>query len=451
MVGTPEDTCMFSGCEVTGIGRRTRQPRQRVLSCLILPVLCLMVLSACAPQRLSSNGTVLLSGRTSDTALRETAVNLTGLNYSERIQAEYWLQRYNQDRTAGTVADLYIAEWNREIFDLLRNTGDPVPALSQDRFQALWDRSVSYRRSPDWLTALPYGPSQGFVPTAAYIWGLFLQSEDSTLAGSWSFSTLDEIEKAFSQVAAGGKTPIALGTAFGWPGAAWFTMLDLRLNGPEAVWGRYEGKRPWNDDGARAVFRRLADWRDRGWFESGAAIGTQEDMIAAVSSGSAWCALLGAYAIDRFPRPREISFLPFPAADTSTSRAEMASLTGFLIPASSSSIEAALALADEYILSGSPGHIKDSYRIPVATTLQPVKSNDPIPPAARQESLSSLKKIQAVTLAAATSVVPSFDRAMSAQAVQDSTRLWAEFFAPGGPDGDSFAARLQRVLGRSTP
>ena len=226
MVGTPEDTCMFSGCEVTGIGRRTRQPRQRVLSCLILPVLCLMVLSACAPQRLSSNGTVLLSGRTSDTALRETAVNLTGLNYSERIQAEYWLQRYNQDRTAGTVADLYIAEWNREIFDLLRNTGDPVPALSQDRFQALWDRSVSYRRSPDWLTALPYGPSQGFVPTAAYIWGLFLQSEDSTLAGSWSFSTLDEIEKAFSQVAAGGKTPIALGTAFGWPGAAWFTMLD---------------------------------------------------------------------------------------------------------------------------------------------------------------------------------------------------------------------------------
>ena len=156
-----------------------------------------------------------------------------------------------------------LAEWNREIFDLLRNTGDPVPALSQDRFQALWDRSVSYRRSPDWLTALPYGPSQGFVPTAAYIWGLFLQSEDSTLAGSWSFSTLDEIEKAFSQVAAGGKTPIALGTAFGWPGAAWFTMLDLRLNGPEAVWGRYEGKRPWNDDGARAVFRRLADWRDR--------------------------------------------------------------------------------------------------------------------------------------------------------------------------------------------
>ena len=141
--------------------------------------------------------------------------------------------------------------------------------------------------------------------------------------------------------------------------------------------------------------------------------------------------------------------MPFPAASARKPQAEIASLTGFLIPQSSPAIEAALALADAYILSGSPNHIRDNYRVPVASALKPVKTDDPIPEAARISSLTGLRAAQAQTMATASALVPAFDRAMPAQAVQDSRKLWTEFFTPSGPDGDSFADALQGILGRS--
>jgi ABC-type glycerol-3-phosphate transport system substrate-binding protein len=355
---------------------------------------------------------------------------------------EYWLQRYNQDSAAGSPASLYVAEWNREVFELIRK-GTTVDA------GALWKRTSTAQRSPVWLTRLHYGPAQGFIPTSAYIWGLFIKadrtgSNQGSGTGPTPITTLEDLEKLLAARKAAGQTPIALGTSFGWPGAAWFTMLDLRMNGPEAVWERYEGKRSFNDEGALNVLRKLAEWRDKGWFSTNASKAGLADTILAVESGKAFCTLLGAYSIDRFTHPQTIQFVPFPTAGKSA-RAEIAGLTGLFLPADRGSLEASMALSDAYILGGSPGHVKDSYRVPVSALLKPGKN----PPGDTGSTLTGIKATQAQVLGTATALVPAFDRAMPARAVQDSISLWSSFFAPGGPDPETFAKELQAVMGRS--
>jgi hypothetical protein len=387
---------------------------------------------------LATEGTIHLASRKNDPRLTEIATALPGLVLEQKVNPEYWLQRYNQDITAGSPANLYLAEWNREIFELIQkgstaNTGE------------LWKRTGTAKRSPPWLTGLRYGPSQGFIPTSAYIWGLFTRSSQ---AGSTTGipATLAELEALFATRKAEGQTPIALGTAFGWPGAAWFTMLDIRMNGPDVVWERQEGKRPFNDKEALTVLQKLAEWRDKGWFSEAASSTGLADATRAVESGKAFCTLLGAYSIDRFSNPRTIRFNPFPS-DSQSAAAEMGSLSGFLMPAGTAAQEAGLALGDAYIRAGSPDHVSDSYRIPVDSTLIAEKGSQPeLPP-----GYPEIKSIQSRLLARASALVPAFDRALPPQAIQDSISLWADFFAPGGPTPAVFADRLQAVLSRSMP
>lgn len=386
----------------------------------------------CAPKPLSPIGSISIATRVADPALQTSAAALSGLYIEEQQSPDYWLQRYRTGLAAGSTADLYVAEWNHEVFSLVRNGSTAGTA-------ELLKRSATTTRAAAWYGNLKYGPAHGFLPTAVYTWGLFVRGANLDP----NLTTLAAFEAKLQEQQAQGRVPIALGTAFGWPGAAWFTMLDLRLNGPEAAWERLEGSRPYNDPGALAVLQRLADWRDKGYFSPNAATSGLVDAIRAVENDSAYCTLLGAFAIERFTNVANAAFMPFPHSGLS-SRAELASLTGFLVPASSQAAEAAMAFADAYVAAGSVGHVTDPYRVALKATFKPSKREA----APDLSGLNAIKRTQAVLLADTVTLVPSFDRAVSPQILQDSISLWAGFFAPGGPTPEAFATRLQAIVSR---
>jgi hypothetical protein len=236
-----------------------------------------------------------------------------------------------------------------------------------------------------------------------------------------------------------------LGAAFGWPGAAWFCALDLRLNGAAALAERYAGKRPWNDAGGLAVAAKLAAWRDAGYFTAAAATTGQSDAQAALDSGAALCLLMGAFAVDRAADPAALRFAAVPQG--SAPPAELAGLSGFFLPPAAAGAdktsaktaararEAAFDLVDAYIgVSGGA----DAYRLPLAALAKPAKGR-PAP------VLNPVQAAEAAILGAAVAVAPSFDRAVAPQFLQDSLPLWARFFAPGGQSAADFVAELERL------
>jgi len=397
---------------------------------------------ACRPAPLTIRSSLAVAVQYQNINLQVVADSLPGFTFQQKEQTTQpqWFQRLRKDFTDDKLSDLYLAEWGQELFSLVES-GDLIDG------RPYWKRSTLFNRAPAWLAHSTSGPAQGFLPSAVYTWGIFVNHELARWYMATEPTTMEALEAVFEAAKRDGITPIALGSAYGWPGAAWFTILDLRLNGAAAVSERYSGKRPFDDAGGAQVFRKLADWRDKGWFSEDASTKPMKDSLRAVETGKALCVLIGAFAMEQFSYPDNVRFAAIPYADGSPYRAEIAGMSGYVLPASidPAKAETAFAFLDAIWKAGSPDQAMDEYKVPFLAVMNASATQGTVVKLA----INEFKRVQAVILAGADDIVLSFDRAMPAQALQDSIPLWATFFGPTGGDGNTFANKFQSTIGRS--
>jgi len=417
--------------------------RRLVRFCAAVSIVVIAVSFAACSLGLKGSGTLAVAGQASDPLLLVTAKAI-GVELQEKLHREYWLQRYKTDLDTSSPADLYTVDWGRELFSV-------APAMDDKNQKKLWERTAISKGTPQWLDKMGIGPSRGFYPSSVYIWGLFFNKQVLGSLGAKEPSNLADFEVLLSKAKTAGFVPIALGSAYGWPGAAWFTMLDLRMNGAEAVRERHALTRAWDDATGKAVAKRLSSWRDAGYFSLTASRNGMDESLAEVESGQALCTLMGAFAFERFGDPSKVRFTVFPPAAGISGKTdgEIAGISGFFKPIviKGKKAEATLALVDAY-LTASGGSV-DSYKVPIRALVSGNKGA-----AVSGIHLNTIQEIQAAKLRRTASVIPAFDRSVSAQAVQNTIPLWAAFFSPGGMSGDAFATALSNAViaaGKKTP
>jgi hypothetical protein len=407
-----------------------------------IAALLAVALSSCA-RPLAKDAPVAAYVQGEDAGLA-AAARSAGIALDLRQGTEAWTSRLRADLSSSKPAELYDAEWGAELFQTSAES-------SLADVQALWRRTTFAKSEPRWLEGIETGPRGGFLPTSGYTWGLFFNTTLLARLGGNGPSTLPQLESLFDKAKAAGIVPVALGASFGWPAAAWFTMLDLRTNGPDAVRDRNSGKRAWDDASAKTVLAKLADWRDRGWFSPEAAGTGMPESIAAVESGRSLCVLMGAFAVERLTKAGSTTFVPFPAVPRGRgNNAEIGGLVGFAVPkaegadkdSEARARESAVALVDAYLLGGGSGSTTETYRVPLihATGLAKGKSASALP------GIAGIQVEEAAMLRQAKVLVPSFERAVAPQALQNSIPLWASFLAPLGPQPADFAASLQKAM-----
>lgn len=272
--------------------------------------------------------------------------------------------------------------------------------------------------------------SVSILPASTSLWGLFanptvLQNNGLKPPKDWK-----EFEAAAVSLKANGVTPLALGASFGFPALAWVSVLDLRFNGEAAHRDLLEGRRSFADPSLLLVWNTLADWRSRGWFDAGASTKNWPESLADVSAGRAAFVLLGSFGLSRITDKQTLEFLPLPSDRTVGSRSELGSVVGFAVSAQARNPKVALALADAYILAGSPGQLEEGYRSP----------------ALPRTGVAGSVGEQDQWLAHAVAVFPLLDRALPAAAAKRADLLIQQFFTEGSTLTATDLARAFQTL-----
>lgn len=427
-------------------------------------VLCCVLGTACDTGPLRTDGKVVLWAGSEDPELRDTAAGLGGLILENADASRSWsvllsksrgtAQPQNVDSAAPDVSgavipDLIATDWNAELV----SAGKQGIVLDLSRY---WDRlstSKSLLTAFEPLTKAADG-RRIFLPASAYAWLLFYNKEVLSQNGIGQSANIDELERNFALLKSKGTTPLALGSAFGWPALALLSQIDIALNGPEAYLALTRGERSFDNPDMLPVYERLALWRDKGWVSADAAAKNWPDALTDIESGSAAFAFLGSFAQTRLDKQNTIAFAAFPA-NQSEAIVLLSLVQGFAVPADARNPEAALALADVYVSGGARGHVGDGYRVEVIVQTAPSEEaeksgSDSVekPGSKGEKTESSIQTFQKELLKNAVAV-PQLDRALPAQRVYDINAVMTRFFAPkSAMSAAELSAALTAAAGR---
>lgn len=392
-----------------------------------------LFLSSC-PGRLQTQASLRYAAPELDPAMTELAALLPGMTLVQEAPAAGWFADLRSGSQSLIRTDLYFADLSREVLSAQR-------AGELAKIPRYWDRTLSAPRLPPWAASLRPSPTQGFIPSASYVWGLFYNRKMLDHLNRELPATIEELESLMARAKHQGYIPVALGSSWGWPGSAWYSLLDLRINGGKAAFQRLYGKRPFDDAGGQAAARMLSRWRSSGWFSAEASMAGMPESIAAVDEARALFVLMGSFGWSSFKNQQDIGFLALPPLSgkkaARLARGELGGVVGFVIPRSADAVEEAVALVDAYLMAGSPAHVKDGYKLPVIPRFAPEAG-------IRTEEAAILEKSQWL--------IPQMDRIMPASFVQASNPLWAGFFETGSnQSGLGLARALQRAKEASRP
>lgn len=211
--------------------------------------------------------------------------------------------------------------------------------------QAVAEGRIEPLRSPELLQAMQSrltpatlgasridGQTYAF-PLKYYHWGFFYRKSLFARLGLQPPQRWSEFELLCEQLLAAGVKPTAVGAREGWPAAAWFDYLNLRINGLEVHRRLMRGDMPWSDP---AVERVLLAWQGllrKGYFLNRSSGGDWDAPLPYLYRGEVGMLLLGAFAIAKFPAElrQDIGFFPFPRS--ALPAVEEAPLDVLLIPA----------------------------------------------------------------------------------------------------------------------
>jgi ABC-type glycerol-3-phosphate transport system substrate-binding protein len=396
---------------------------------------CAILLVGCAPKAeiekgppLNPEGHVSIWTTRPNEELKKAAAETTTITFIEDARDHPWL---NLLKTETERPDLFLVEWSR---DAIKAQGEKSIA----DLAPFANRLNGAGRTWPALESTFTGGNAYLLPASLYAWGVYcnetsLVSGGLTIPGSWG-----GFERILKRIQQRGMIPIALGSSSGWPAMAWFSYLDLRLNGLEAHRKLLSGERRFNDPSLKKVYEKLTAWREEGWFDTTSGSKNLSDSLMDVDNGRAAFVLASASVIGRFAKGDDIRWAPLP---TKGGRGgEIAVIEGFVLSSTARFPEAALSVADTYVLAGSPDLVRDEFRLPALAGEkdEKVRSKDPY-------TLASIKTTEADIFRAAPGLVPQMDKYLQPQAAYEANQAFIAFFAVGSrmTAGDLEAALVE--------
>lgn len=338
----------------------------------------------------------------------------------------------------GGLKQRYILGNLREEYPAPTGSGDQTPDIP----------ALTARRNRLYSLDHPGAADNFLIPLGAYSWGVMYNRAAFSALNLEVPRSLEEFESLLLDLArrrpmAGSgnsdlsalEYPVALGSQFGWPAMAWFSYLDMRLNGPEAHEKLIFGQRRLTEAGAVRAWETLLDWSRAGVFDPRAQEKTWSQALADLEAGRGLVMLAGGFAWDRARRDLLGWFpLPYPAEVQNAApepRAELGQILSLAIPVGATNPEAAFLAASAYAEAGSPGLAGSTYRA------SPTAPGDTNPAAA----------LSAATLTPGTLVLPSPDRWVGNAFIQQGFPVIRRAMEqPQDISAEALAAELDRLL-----
>lgn len=147
----------------------------------------------------------------------------------------------------------------------------------------------------------PLGLDPSTLPPSAQRWLPDLETPEAFAA-------------VLAKIKARGQTPIALGSLYGWPQAAWLQHLSAFVQGPEAALALGDGSKPVTDPVWKPALDLWTAWEKAGYFGSAWKNQDWPQSVLDFASGKAGFCLLSADLLGTIPTERraDISWVNFP-------------------------------------------------------------------------------------------------------------------------------------------
>jgi hypothetical protein len=297
------------------------------------------------------------------------------------------------------------------------------------------------RLSPG-LKDFPGTEGRWFLPAACYLWGLFSNKALLSQNGVSVPRDLPSFSAACAALKAKGVVPIAIGNSHGWPMLGWFATVDMLRNGPDAYVKLLSGGRSFSGKESLASLAQLNEWSKAGYFSPDYPDHLWTEGVKLLNEGKAAFLYVGGNAQERITDSGNIAFSILGPKAGKAPASVLGSVAGFVLPVSGSNREGALALADVFVLAGSPSLTGDGYRVPALSAAKPKPGKTAFPP-------DSIQALSSAALSAGTRVLPPLDFLLSEQSaydLRDAFRSWPVQGFGTQAELVDFAARLDLAL-----
>lgn len=177
-------------------------------------------------------------------------------------------------------------------------------------------------------------------PVSYYPWGFFYRKSLFSALGLTPPQTWKDFLKTCEVLKAAKITPTAIGAKAGWPTAAWFDYLDLRINGLAFHQKLLNGDIPFTDPKVRKVFDEWEGLLTKGYFLTESIDTDWDSVLPFLYRKQVGMALMGGFAAAKFPPgevsgedvTKDIGFFPFPRFSTQIPVYEEAPLDVLVLP-----------------------------------------------------------------------------------------------------------------------
>jgi ABC-type glycerol-3-phosphate transport system substrate-binding protein len=215
---------------------------------------------------------------------------------------------------------------------------------------SLWtDAGFNESFAPGFTALATVDDGQYFLPTAYYWWAIYYRPSLFEQAGIAEVpETWDEFLGACDALNAAGISPIAIGTRFRWPAAAWFDYLNMRVNGPEFHINLMLLEESYTDERVVAVFEKWNELFEHNCFIEDPAAYDWQEAIDPMVQGDAAMYLMGQFITDSYPDEMEndLDFFRFPIIDPAMPVGEDAPTDGFFMSSQARNMEGGLAFME---------------------------------------------------------------------------------------------------------
>ena len=172
------------------------------------------------------------------------------------------------------------------------------------------------------------------VPLSYYGWGIYYKKSLFARLGLKPPTTWAELLLVGDRLKVAGIDVTAIGGQDGWPAAAWFDYLNLRINGIEFHRKVLAGEVKFSHPRVREVFVRWKELLDRGFFMPALTPQAWDAPLPYFYRGRVGMLLMGGFATAKFPKEMapDIGFTPFVQITPGVARAEDAPLDVLVLP-----------------------------------------------------------------------------------------------------------------------
>ena len=271
------------------------------------------------------------------------------------------------------------------------------------------------------------------LPLSYYGWGFYYRKSLFAQLGLQPPATWAEFLEVGRKLKAAGITPTAVGNAEGWPAAAWFDYLNLRINGLDFHRKLLAGEARFSDPRVREVLVQWKHLLEQGFFARDTQDKLWDAPLPLLYRNWVGMVLMGGFASAKFPPQlaEDIGFFPFPVVVANVPHYEDAPLDVLVLPKAGRNANAAHRF---FIFLATTGAL-NAYNVR-ANQLSPLKSFQAS--ALNAGEVSALKSAKAIAF--------YFDRDAKPQLVEPAFKAFKQFMAPPFDIDQAVAALMQADL-----